>query len=119
MRVVISGSRSIKSLPIEARERIDKVIELGADILVGDAPGIDALTQRYLKSKGYSRVTVYHAYKSPRNNTGFNTIAVSGNYSDRDKFMCASADYGLAIWDGVSRGTLANTKRVKTRVVRG
>lgn len=118
MRVVISGSRSIKSLPAEAKERINTIIGLGAEILVGDAPGVDAQVQRYLKDKGYSSVTVYHAYTKPRNNAGFKAVAVTGNYSARDKFMCSQADYGLAIWDGVSRGTLANTQRVKTRIIR-
>ena len=32
--------------------------------------------------------------------------------------MCTIADYGLAIWDGKSKGTKANIERVaKTKVV--
>lgn len=120
MKVVISGSRSIKSLPPEAIKRINTIINLGADILVGDAPGVDALVQSYLEIRGYPNVTVYFAYGRPRNyrDSSWNAVRCSGNYSDRDKVMCGAADYGLAIWDGCSRGTLANTKRVPTRIVR-
>lgn len=119
MKVVISGSRSIKSLPPEAYKQINSIIDSGAEILVGDAFGVDAEVQRFLKTSGYTKVTVYHAYSKPRNNLGFKTVAVEGNYSDRDKFMYDQADYGLAIWDGLSRGTLANTKRgVVTKIVR-
>lgn len=116
MKVVISGSRSIKVLPQQTIESIDKIIEQGFEILVGDAPGIDNLVQQYLKSKGYENVTVYHPFNC-RNNAGFKSERVDGNYTDRDKYMCNIADFGLAIWDGVSRGTEANIKRIKTKVI--
>lgn len=117
MKIVISGSRSIKVLPKEAIQSLDKIIEQGFEILLGDASGIDTLVQQYLKSKNYQNVVVYHAYQKPRNNVGFKSEKVDGNYTDRDKYMCGLADFGLAIWDGVSRGTAANIKRVKTKVI--
>lgn len=117
MRVVISGSRSIKSLTLESQQCINRIMELNAEIMVGDAPGVDAQVQNYLKSKGYNKVTVYYAYSKPRNNAGFKTVKVAGSYSDRDRLMCSRADYGLAIWDGVSPGTAANIKRVKTKIL--
>jgi adenine-specific DNA-methyltransferase len=118
MKVVISGSRSISVLPLSAIQSLDKIIEQGYEILVGDAPGIDLLVQQYLKSKDYKAVTVFHAYQKPRNNAGFYVVKVDGNYTDRDKFMCSIADFGLAIWDGVSKGTAQNIKRVpKTKVI--
>lgn len=132
MKVVISGSRSISLLPKEAIESIDRIIEQGFEILVGDAPGIDALVQQYLKSKGYGFVTVYFIGTKPRNNAGFQChklsqkelaeysvkTGIGSSYSARDNFMCSQADFGLAIWDGISRGTAQNIKRVpKTKVI--
>jgi hypothetical protein len=118
MKVVISGSRSISVLPKDVIKSLDKIMEQRFEILVGDAPGIDLLVQQYLKSKDYKAVTVFHAYQKPRNNAGFCTVKVDGSYTDRDKFMCSQADFGLAIWDGFSKGTAENIKRVpKTKVI--
>ena len=118
MIVVISGSRSIKSLNIEARDRIQKIVALGADILVGDCYGVDSAVQQYLKSINYTRVTVYHIGNKPRYNAGFPTCQIAGSrYSDKDRAMCNAADYGLAIYDGRSKGTLANINALPTRVV--
>ena len=118
MIVVISGSRSIKSLPTEAITRIDKIMELGANILIGDASGVDAAVGEYLKSKGYNAVTIYHVGSCPWNNAGYPTVKVSGSYTDRDKKMCSLANYGLAIIKNNSKGTRANIQRVpKTRVI--
>ena len=117
MKVVISGSRSIKVLPKQAIESIDKIIEQGFEILIGDAPGIDSLVQQYLKSKNYQNVVVYHPFNC-RNNAGFKSEKVGKSYADRDSIMCSQADFGLAIWDGISKGTAANIKRVpKTKVI--
>ena len=117
MKVMISGSRLIETLPPEAIERIDTIMTLGAEILVGDAPGIDSEVQKYLKSRDYDQVTVYHAYENPRNNEGFPTQGNYPSYTDRDKAMGELADRGLAIWDGLSKGTAANIDRVPTRIV--
>jgi hypothetical protein len=117
LKVVISGSRSIDKLAPEAIERIDSIISLGAEILVGDAHGIDTEVQKYLKSQNYERATVHHAYENPRNNEGFPTQGGYASDSERDEAMCKIADKGLAIWDGISKGTKANIDRVDSRVV--
>ena len=120
MKVIISGSRNLKVLNKEIIETLKKIMELNLDIIIGDCYGIDTLIQRYLKSRNYQKVTVYHIGNHPRNNLGFKTVKVQGNrYSDKDIAMCKIADYGLAIWDGKSRGTSANIKRVpKTKIIR-
>lgn len=120
--VMISGSRSIKELPSEAIASVNRIIELGFQVIVGDAPGVDSLVLKYLKSKNYKQVKVYYALfdgdGKPRNNSGYPCVGVSGNYRQRDKLMCSIADYGLAIWDGKSIGTAENINRVqKTRVI--
>jgi adenine-specific DNA-methyltransferase len=115
--VIISGSRSINKLPSAAIESLDKIMALNFDIVIGDASGVDTLVQQYLSSKNYTKVKVYYAFRV-RNNLGFLTIPVKGNYTDRDIAMCKKADFGLAIWDGKSKGTQANIQRVpKTKVI--
>lgn len=120
--VLISGSRSIKQLPSEAIASLNRIIELGFQVIVGDAPGVDSLVLNYLKSKNYEQVKVYYALfdgnGKPRNTFGYPCVGVSGNYRERDKLICSIADYGLAIWDGKSIGTAENISRVqKTRVI--
>lgn len=122
MIVMISGSRCIQELPTPAITSLNKIIELEFKVIIGDASGVDNLIQQYLKSKNYQNVTVYYAAFNgngkPRNTNGFNVVGVLGNYVDRDKQMCAIANYGLAIWDGKSRGTAANIQRVqRTKVI--
>ena len=50
---------------------------------------------------------------------GFNTVKIRGNrYLDKDIAMSQVANYGLAIWDGKTKGTQANIKRIKrTKVI--
>ena len=124
---MISGSRNIKTLNPEVINSLNKIIELEFEIIIGDCYGIDTLIQRYLKSRNYQKVTVYHIGNHPRNNLGFNTVKVQGkSYKDKDIAMCRIANYGLAIWDGsrgiiyyARTGTLANINRVKkTKIIR-
>ena len=127
---MISGSRSIRFLPSAAIESLvacgaerHRIINLELPVIIGDAPGIDNLVQQYLRTKNYQQVTVYFAAwqgsGKPRNTHGYPTAPVRGSYADRDAQMCSDCTYGLAIWDGHSRGTAANIKRVpKTKVIR-
>lgn len=117
MKVMISGSRSIKTLPKDAIARIETIISLNAEILIGDCNGVDSAVQQYLKQRGYYQVFVYHIGKKPRCNVGFPTVAVPGSrYLDKDVAMCTASDYGLAIIANNSRGTLANIARMPGRV---
>lgn len=122
--VMISGSRSIKDIS-PGLESITKIMELEFSIILGDAPGVDKLVQEYLRSQNYPNVKVYYALWSgngkPRNVTGFETVGVAGSYVDRDKMMCLICHYGLALWDGASRGTRDNIDRTgerKTKIIR-
>lgn len=119
---MISGSRSIQELPLEAYISLNRIIELELKIIIGDAPGVDSLVQQYLRSKNYDKVLIYYALFSgngkPRKTCSYPAVGIPGNYSARDIEMCSDCDYGLAIWDGHSIGTAANIKRVKkTKVI--
>ncbi|HAO12147.1 MAG TPA: hypothetical protein DCQ51_13475 [Planktothrix sp. UBA8407] len=114
--VAISGSRSITNLNPEALTRINNIIKLNYEILIGDAPGVDTLVQSYLHQVNYENVQVWHIGDKPRNNVGnWGTVKVQGNYSLRDKLMMSSADFGLAIWDGKSPGTKRNIQQLGKR----
>lgn len=117
--VFVSGSRSIKSLPFLAIRSLEIIIAEGFTVLVGDCFGVDALVQEYLAGRQYRNVIVCHIGARPRNNRGFKTHQVAGTrQSDKDAYMGQTANYGLAIWDGVSPGTAKNVARVKTRVIK-
>src|SRR5712692_1171667 len=117
--IFVSGSRSIKTLPTEARDSLDRYIRDGNPILVGDAPGADALVQRYLSDRSYQKVSVCHVGNAARNNLGFDTIRVDGNKQvDKDAYMAEHADHGLAIWDGKSPGTAKNIARLETTIIK-
>lgn len=116
--VFISGSRSIKTLPAEALESLEAIMAQGFTVLVGDCFGVDTLVQNYLADRHYLNVIVCHIGTRPRNNRGFKTHQVAGTrQTDKDVYMGQKANYGLAIWDGVSPGTAKNIARVKTKVI--
>ena len=124
MKIFISGSKSISKLPDLAIVFIDQFIENNDEILVGDCYGIDAVVQKYLESKGFSNVTVYCSGITPRNNfvtnakvrsCAENAKGLSGNafHYVKDIQMANDCDQALMIWDGKSKGTAENIRRMK------
>lgn len=124
MKVFISGSKSISKLPEEVKSLLDSYIVTGAKILVGDCYGIDAAVQKYLESKGYCNVTIYCSGETPRNNfvTGAkvrscaeaaNGLTGSTFQYVKDIQMTQDCDQALMVWDGKSKGTGENIRRVK------
>ena len=124
MRVFISGSKSISKLPEEVKSLLDTFIATDAEILVGDCYGVDAAVQMYLNSKGYSNVIVYCSGETPRNN--FVTGAKVCSYAEaakgltgrefhyvKDIQMANDCDQAIMIWDGKSKGTSENIRRMK------
>ena len=116
--VFIAGSRSIQKLGLCITNRLDSIIENELKVIVGDANGVDESVQQYLSINGYKNVEVFHISEICRNNVGnWLTQGVQcrtsqrrnfAYFSTKDKAMANRADYGLMIWDGVSRGTLRN-----------
>lgn len=115
--VFIAGSITIKNLDRKVKERIDKVIEQGYSVLVGDADGADTSIQSYLVERSATNATVYCTGMRPRNNVGHwmvksvETDCVPGTrqfFTVKDLEMAKDADFGLMIWDTKSTGTLSN-----------
>lgn len=124
MKIFISGSKSISKLPELAKTFIDQFIENNDEFLVGDCYGVDAVVQKYLDSKGYSNVIVYCSGETPRNNfvTGAKVCScaeaakgLTGSAFQyvKDIQMAQDCDTALMIWDGKSKGTGENIRRVK------
>ena len=58
-KVFIGGSRRVSRLNPEIRRRLDRIIEKGLEVLVGDANGADKAVQRHFKERGYCNVHVF------------------------------------------------------------
>ena len=56
--VFIAGSIKIKHLDGKFKERIEKIITSGFDVVVGDADGADTAIQSYLYERGSNNTTV-------------------------------------------------------------
>ena len=124
MKIFISGSKSISKLPELAKIFIDQFIENNDEILVGDCYGVDAVVQKYLDSKGYSNVIVYCSGETPRNNfvTGAKVCScaeaakgLTGRAFQyvKDIQMAQDCDQALMVWNGKSKGTAENIRRIK------
>lgn len=117
MKVFVAGPRAITKLNNDVKDRLLSVISKGYTVLVGDANGVDRLTQQYLLEQQYKDVIVYASNGVARNNLGYwpvKSVAVMSGikgfefYAYKDRQMAADADYGFMIWNGKSKGTLNN-----------
>jgi hypothetical protein len=120
-KVFIGGSRRISRLSADVRRRIDRIIEQGLPVLVGDANGADKAVQQYLHDRSYQAVEVFCSNGECRNNLGKWPIRAVATgqarrdfdyYAAKDEQMAQEASVGLMIWDGKSAGTLANAARL-------
>lgn len=115
-----------KKLPKEVRKELDRHMESGDKILVGDAPGIDRQVQDYLSKRNYGGVEVFSPGESRylANKNWKNTkVKVPGAepgskewLAGKDKKMTDLADEGLAvtITDGAS-ATRRNIDRLTSQ----
>jgi hypothetical protein len=120
-KVFLGGSRRIPRLSESMRKKLDELIARRFEILVGDANGADRAMQQHLTARRYDLVTVYAVTGALRNNVGDWCVrhidapaAARGFalYSVKDVAMTQEADAGLMLWDGKSRGTLENVRRL-------
>jgi hypothetical protein len=120
-KVFIGGSRRVSRLTPAVRARLDKIIEKGLPVIIGDANGADKAVQQYLHSKRYDKVEVFCSGTACRNNLGhWDTRLIHADthhrgrqfYAAKDRAMADEANYGLMVWDGKSTGTLLNVLRL-------
>lgn len=120
-RVFLGGSRKISHLNEAIRARLEEIVRRQMAVLIGDANGADKAMQRQLAAWQYPHVTVYFVGQAPRNNEGaWDTHRVETPprargfdfYSAKDRVMAEAAECGLMLWDGESRGTLANVENL-------
>ena len=123
-KVFIGGSRRLTKLHGDVVNQLDGIIESRLHILIGDANGADKAVQNYLWERNYANVTVFHSGKKCRNNLGnWDTEQVEpptkrrdyNYYAAKDKRMAEEANYGFAIWDGKSKGTLHQIQRLRSQ----
>lgn len=123
-RVFIGGSRRITRLSPEVTQRLDRIVEQGLEVVIGDANGADRAVQEYLHRRGYDLVEVFCSGDSCRNNIGgwpVRTIRTEGKrrdfsfYAAKDRAMADEASRGLMLWDRESVGTLMNVMRLVRR----
>ena len=123
MKLFISGSKSISVLSDDVKSTLDNYMASGTEFLVGDCYGVDAAVQKYLEFKGYRNATIYCSGETPRNNfvTGAKVRScaeaakgLTGRafHYVKDIQMTQDCDQALMIWDGKSKGTGENIRRI-------
>ncbi|WP_147385546.1 hypothetical protein [Oleomonas cavernae] len=119
--VFVGGSRRVSSLPTQAKERLNNIIDGGYRVIIGDANGADKAVQKHFHDAAYTEVTIFFSGDHPRNNIGnwpVSNISPGRNakgfqfYAAKDREMAQEADFGLMIWDGKSPGTALNVLRL-------
>ncbi len=119
-KVFIGGSRRIIQLNVDVCARLDRIVEQGFTVLVGDAGGADKAVQQYLHGKNHQNVEVFCSGDQCRNNVGgwpLRAIEASGSknrefFTVKDRVMTKEATVGLMLWDGKSLGTINNVARL-------
>ena len=121
-KIFISGSKSISKLTEKMLAVLDKIMQDGDTVLVGDCYGVDLAVQKYLLEKGYTDVIIYCSGEQPRNHVvgtvhscAKDAAGLKGRAFQyvKDEAMCKDCDEAYGFWDGKSPGTLENARRVQ------
>ena len=123
MKIFISGSKEISKLPREATNKIIEICNKKHDILIGDCYGIDTTVQTLLKQLNYKKVTIFTSCEKERVNLGnWKVVNINSDkhgycaHAEKDKAMINACDYGIAIWNGKSKGTGNNITGLKKKI---
>jgi hypothetical protein len=116
-KLLLMGSSAFKNreLPVEVKQRIDKAIERGMTIIVGEAPGANRLYQDYLKKKGCRNVIVGHAVRRRYNAGYWKDVKYGRDLKEREKKMIEDCDSAVVIWMNNS-GVIANDLEMLKRL---
>lgn len=115
--VFIAGSRAVSKLTADVKERLENIAKKQFVVLIGDANGADKAVQTYLHDMGYPRVIVYCMDECRNNKGGWPIRFNAGDsksrrdrfyYGIKDRAMAKDATWGFMLWNGESKGTIAN-----------
>lgn len=128
--IFISGSRVIPPIPKEALFRVDRIIDSGFEIVIGDSNrGVDAVVLQHLAARSYEHVSVYTIHDKPRakgvidiwdvrkveptvvakTDKAGNTRNARELETEKDQEMGDAADFGLVIWQPTYTNRFGNT----------
>jgi hypothetical protein len=117
MNILITGSRNAsKGMICYARRCVQRALEKGYIVIVGDAPGIDQAVIETADELGV-KLEVFGAYKKLRNKSsrpGCNRL-YDGNYTQRDNAMIELVGTVINIWNCTSNGTKRNHQHALAR----
>lgn len=128
-QVFLSGSRSFVALTDEVYESLQKIIQQGLGIVLGDASqGIDAVVAQFLRQMQHPYVTVYTlsaraGFKLDKRWQVRRIKVAQGNFTaqerhmQKDRQMGEVAEWGLAIFDPISLNRYGNLQ-VSARTLR-
>lgn len=85
-------------------QKLDSYIHCGYNIIVGDSPGTDQLTIKYLTEKKYKKCTVVHLKDKSLIQTNFKKIGGFKYHYQKDAYMTCASDCDLA-WVRSERDT--------------
>jgi hypothetical protein len=83
--------------------------QCGASILIGDSSGAEKAVQQFFAARNYARVVVY-CVRECLNNLGNWPVRQVG--MPKERALIADAKCGLFLWDGKSRETIDNVRRL-------
>ncbi len=117
MKIVLGGSRKLEFIPDVVADELQRMMRESNEFLIGDAPGIDSIFQKFMAKFDYENVEVFSSAGYVRNNFGKwperqieTTLKSKSNASHavKDREMCKLANAGIMVWDQESVGTLSN-----------
>jgi len=97
------------------KRELDKALKEGASFVIGDARGTDSMSQLYLLGMT-EKVTVYHMFKKPRNNAGFNMKGDFTSDKERDRAMTSASTHDIA-WVRPGRENSGTAKNLARRLL--
>ena len=108
--VFVSGKVKFdKPITSMVKRELDRAMNAGSKIIIGDAPGADTRCQDYLASKRYDNVVVYTTDEVVRNNVGnwpVERVSDNGMTSERD----VRAQKDIAMSNAATKGIVVSSR---------